>query len=63
MTQPDNMSPEWKVPPCNDQGCDQRAQCMCWGVTDDPKWFGFSLFPYDTPINDPCPHFADREAA
>lgn len=49
--------------PCNDQTCEHRANCMLWGEPTDPAWRGFSLFPYDIPIDCPCPHFADRETA
>ena len=49
--------------PCHDATCEQHADCMLFCEPSDPRWRGFSLFPYDLPIDQPCPWFADREAA
>ena len=51
------------IPLCHDTTCEQRDDCMLWGETYDPHWTGFSLRPFDQPIGNLCPHFADREAA
>ena len=49
--------------PCNDQTCEERHECAQYSEETHPRWRGYSKFPWDIPISDPCPWFADREAA
>ena len=47
---------------CFDRGCSQHGDCARFQDTE-PEYHDLpSLKPYDEPIGDPCPHFADRDS-